>query len=411
MSSLDSLPADQRAVLQLVLQRGRSYDDIAAMLSIDRAGVRDRALAALDSLGPQTRVAPERRALITDYLLGQLPGPVADQVRDRLAQSASERAWARVLSSELAPLSSGPLPEIPAEAAGGAPLANETAASELPAPMPAPAEPAAATEPAAPPPASERPPTHAPVPPEPAPHEPEPALHEPEPGLQKPEPARPEPAPTPFEPGPAAAPTAAATQPPPTPPDEDGKSSDGRPRSKLGGAILIGLGAVIVALIAIIVVSLASGGSSKSSSSSTAASHSTTSSAAASTATSSAADSSAVPVAQINLTSPNPSSKAKGVAEVVKEGTNTGILIVATGLAANSKHPPNAYAVWLYNSPTDSHILGFVNPGITSSGKLQTEGGLPANASHYKELIVTLETQATPHAPGQIILQGPLTGA
>ena len=52
MASLDSLPADQRAVLQLVLQRGRSYDDIAKLLSIDRAAVRQRALAALDALGP-----------------------------------------------------------------------------------------------------------------------------------------------------------------------------------------------------------------------------------------------------------------------------------------------------------------------------------------------------------------------
>jgi len=76
MATVDSLPPDQRAVLQLVLQRGRSYDDIAELLSIDRAAVRQRALAALDALGPQTRLAPERRALITDYLLGQLPGPV-----------------------------------------------------------------------------------------------------------------------------------------------------------------------------------------------------------------------------------------------------------------------------------------------------------------------------------------------
>ena len=37
MSSLDSLPGDQRAVLQLVLSRGRSYDEIAQLLSIDRA--------------------------------------------------------------------------------------------------------------------------------------------------------------------------------------------------------------------------------------------------------------------------------------------------------------------------------------------------------------------------------------
>jgi hypothetical protein len=55
MASLDSLPADQRAVLQLVLQRGRTYDDIAKLLSIDRTAVRQRALAALDALGPGGR--------------------------------------------------------------------------------------------------------------------------------------------------------------------------------------------------------------------------------------------------------------------------------------------------------------------------------------------------------------------
>ena len=86
MAPLDSLPADQRAVVQLVLQRRRSYDDIAELLSIDRAAVRERALAAFDALGPQTRVPPERRALITDYLLGQLPPRVSEDTRDRLAQ-------------------------------------------------------------------------------------------------------------------------------------------------------------------------------------------------------------------------------------------------------------------------------------------------------------------------------------
>ncbi len=87
MASLDSIAPDQRAVLQLVLQRGHSYDEIAQMLSIDRAAVRQRALAAFDALGPQTGVDEQRRALITDYLLGQLPPPVAQQTRDRLATS------------------------------------------------------------------------------------------------------------------------------------------------------------------------------------------------------------------------------------------------------------------------------------------------------------------------------------
>ena len=117
MASLDSLPADQRAVLELVLKRGRTYDEIARMLSIDRAGVRERALSAFDALGPQTRVAPERRALITDYLLGQLPPKVSEDTRQRLAQSASERAWARVLASELETIAVNPLPEIPTDGA------------------------------------------------------------------------------------------------------------------------------------------------------------------------------------------------------------------------------------------------------------------------------------------------------
>ncbi len=88
MASLDSLPADQRAVLELVLQRGRTYDEIARMLSIDRAGVRQRALAAFDALGPQTRLDSVRRALITDYLLGQLPPRISDETRDSLAALA-----------------------------------------------------------------------------------------------------------------------------------------------------------------------------------------------------------------------------------------------------------------------------------------------------------------------------------
>src|SRR5436190_6481694 len=153
MASLDSLPADQRAVLQLVLQRGRSYEDIARLLSIDRDAVRQRALTALDTLGPQTGLPDQRRAVITDYLLGQLPEPLRTQTRDCLAESAAERAWARVLAAELSPLVSGSLPEIPlarspaaeAPVAEVAPAAHETpAADEAP---PAEVEPVAEAQP------------------------------------------------------------------------------------------------------------------------------------------------------------------------------------------------------------------------------------------------------------------------
>jgi hypothetical protein len=54
-------------------------------------------------------------------------------------------------------------------------------------------------------------------------------------------------------------------------------------------------------------------------------------------------------------------------------------------------------------------MLGFVNPGVTSTQVLQTAGPLPTNASHFKQLLVTLETQARPKGPGKIVLQGALS--
>jgi hypothetical protein len=367
MASLDSLPADQRAVLQLVLQRGRSYEDIAELLSIDRAAVRQRALTALDTLGPRTGVPEQRRALITDYLLGQLSDDVRDQTRDRLAESPAERAWARVLASELGPLAKGSLPEIPVEAASG----SETAWADETADEPWADEDDASA--AADVPSSSRP-------------------------------------------APAAGPAVAVAAPPTTRADEGGAGSGEPPRrpdgaapsSRRGGLILIAV-VVAVAVIVVLVLLLTGGKSSSnhSSSSSASASQSATTSSGSSSTTSSTA---ARVVAQINLTPPTAGSKAAGIAEVLKEGANNGIAIVAQNVTPNTTKPPNAYAVWLYNSPTDAKILGFVNPGVGKNGRLSTAGGLPTNASHFKQLIVTLETQASPKTPGTIILQGTLTG-
>jgi hypothetical protein len=72
MSEPDRLPPDQRAVLSLVLDRGKSYAEVAAMLAIPEATVRERAHAALDALAgaeapvnggrpPAPRPAPSSR--------------------------------------------------------------------------------------------------------------------------------------------------------------------------------------------------------------------------------------------------------------------------------------------------------------------------------------------------------------
>jgi hypothetical protein len=56
MTELDRLPPDQRAVLSLVLDRGKSYGEVAELLGIPEQTVRDRAHAALDAMasGPAT---------------------------------------------------------------------------------------------------------------------------------------------------------------------------------------------------------------------------------------------------------------------------------------------------------------------------------------------------------------------
>jgi anti-sigma-K factor RskA len=121
MESPERLAGDQRAVLQLVLGQGRSYGEIAGMLAIAPDEVRARALAALDALGPPTTVPDADRARIADYVLGQLPASDSDRVRDALADSPAQRAWARVVSAELGPLASSPLPPIPDRPATPAP--------------------------------------------------------------------------------------------------------------------------------------------------------------------------------------------------------------------------------------------------------------------------------------------------
>jgi hypothetical protein len=341
MASIDSLPPDQRAVLQMVLGRGRGYDEIAQMLRIERTDVRQRALRALDALGPGTRVPSERRAVITDYLLGQLSEEASEGAREQLARSPSERAWARVVASELQPLAEGALPEIPAATEGDGDGGREETQRV---PAAGPEEPV------------------------------------------------------------AAAAASRATE--PSRARERGPRTVYRPSSRRGGAILLGLGAA-VAIAVVVVLLVTSGGSSHKPSSGASATSASTTPAATSTTTAQscnpATSTTACPIAQINLRSPS-SSSTIGIAEVLRKGSTTAIAIVAQGVPANTKH--NAYAVWLANSSSDALRLGFVNPGVSKNGRLQTAGGLPSNASRYKQLLITLETRPNPHSPGTIVLQG-----
>src|SRR3954452_20448434 len=126
MATLDQLPPEQRAIVELVVQRGRSYETLAEVLQVPQARVRELAPEALPELSPRTagRVDVDRRGQVADYLMRQQSPEEERATRDYLKQSESARAWALSLLDSLDPLyadgASPPVPEPSGEAVAAA---------------------------------------------------------------------------------------------------------------------------------------------------------------------------------------------------------------------------------------------------------------------------------------------------
>src|SRR5918994_2962433 len=106
-----ALTAEQRAMLQLILERGQSYADIAGVLGVGVEEVRSRARGALRDL---SGTDPDAQVGLTDYLLGQAdPIGRADAVR-HLQSDPDANALAERLLTQLRLLApSAELPELP----------------------------------------------------------------------------------------------------------------------------------------------------------------------------------------------------------------------------------------------------------------------------------------------------------
>jgi hypothetical protein len=127
--SLDALAPDQRAVVQLVLQQDRSYEDLAGLLGISADAVRTRAHRGLAALAPTSDLAPGEHAALADYLLGQQSVSERQSSRSLLSESPAARAWAQQVAAELEPIARHPLPAIPdAPAAAAEPEPEPVAA-------------------------------------------------------------------------------------------------------------------------------------------------------------------------------------------------------------------------------------------------------------------------------------------
>ncbi len=340
MSRQENLPPDLKAVLSLLVGRHKSYTEIAGMLGIQERAVRDRAHSALALLAPRQarELSSAERELVGEYLLGQADTGQVTAARALLESSAPARTWAQALTEELDPLATAPLPEIPGPS---------EAVVQVPVQTEAPAAP-----------------------------------------------SRPDPT---------------------------------TPSSRRGGAIVLGgLAAIVIVAVALIVglgggshtnTATNSSAPSAPSGSTTASTPSTGPAPAATTSTPSTASTTTSPStsaksgkatgephldATLTLTSPDPSSKAVGIIEVVSENNEHAFLVAAEHLP-----PTNGfrYAAWLYNSPTDAFLLGR-GPTVGSNGLLKAAGGLPANAAHYGTIVLTEEHSEQPHQPGPIVLSG-----
>src|SRR6476661_7342437 len=124
-----ALTDEQRAMLQLLLEGGQSYDDISSLLGITPDEVRSRARAALTEIGGAD---PDSQVGLSDYLLGQAdPIGRADAIR-HLQGDPEANALAERLVQNLRLLApKAQLPDIP-EPRGG-----RRAAAAPPSPDPA----------------------------------------------------------------------------------------------------------------------------------------------------------------------------------------------------------------------------------------------------------------------------------
>jgi Anti-sigma-K factor rskA/Sigma-70, region 4 len=116
MATFDQLSDEQRAIVELVLQQGKTYDELADLLGMPEARVRERARDALVDLAPISArgVEEDWRGQLADYVLGQQAGPEATATRGHLRRSEAARSWTRSLLDSLEQLyPNGDLPAIP----------------------------------------------------------------------------------------------------------------------------------------------------------------------------------------------------------------------------------------------------------------------------------------------------------
>jgi hypothetical protein len=353
MTPLDALAPDQRAVLELLLRQGRSYGDLSDLLAIPEEAVRERAHAALAGLAPG-HAPPEGAANgIADWLLGQQDAATAKRTRSALTRRPEAREWAAAVAEGLRGVEGAKVPKVPAAAKPKAAAPEPTAAGE---PAPAPSKPAA-DESAA----------------KPAPR-PRPLREGAQPAPGRPRPVRDEGAPAP---------------------------ASARPRSsRLGGAILIGVLALLVggALFLLLRGDDEGGGGQ--------------------TAAEQTATPSATPqvVSEVVLEGAG-GSRAQGLMRVFRREEDGRLVFALAAERVPQNRGREVYAVWFTKKGGPARNLGFSQTQVGEDGVFTTGGPqqgqedeFPRWLVDYDTIVVARATDANAKRPGKAILRGTLPG-
>lgn len=116
MATFDQLSAEQRAIIELVLKQGQSYEELGTMLGLPTSRVRDLARESLVKLSPVSAAAVDDdwRGQLADYLLNQQSGPEGTATKGHLRRSEAGRGWSRSVLDSLEQFYDGAnLPTIP----------------------------------------------------------------------------------------------------------------------------------------------------------------------------------------------------------------------------------------------------------------------------------------------------------
>jgi hypothetical protein len=348
MSPLQTLAPDQRAVLELLLRQGRSYAELSELLGLEEDAVRDRAHTALAALAPDRAAPIGEDGAVADWILGQVSGEEAGRTRDAISRMPAWREWAAEVTDRLGEVDGATVPEVPAAAAAAKPKPKAAA-------KPKPATPAGS----------------------------------------RPRPVRD-----------GAAPAAAAERPArstPSPAAAGGGAVAGLRSSKLGGAILIG---VLALLVAGFLIWFLSRGDDNGNQPAAAAGPSAT------------ATATATPDVVVQVPLKGVGNKSQGLMQVVKR--DDGKLVFALGA---NKIPANkqreVYAVWFTKKGGAPRNLGFAQTRVGKNGVFTTGGPQQGQEAQFAQWLAQYDTVVVARAdanpaqakkPGPIVLTGTLPG-